>query len=121
MVKRILAIDDQVEITNIIADFLDEYYEVYPAKTTAKAFALMHEYQFDLILLDILMPGMNGIEFLSYLKKQFWYENTPVIFVSSESDFNTVAQAANLGANGYIKKPIDKDLLLKKVQTTLGD
>jgi putative two-component system response regulator len=120
-VKKILAIDDQVEITGIIADILDEHYEVYPAKTTTKAFALMHENNFDLILLDILMPGMNGIEFLSYLKKQFWYDNTPVIFVSSEADFDTVAKAANLGADGYIKKPIEKDLLLKKVRMALGE
>jgi CheY-like chemotaxis protein len=119
--KKILAIDDQSEITNIIADFLEDNYEVYPAKSTTKAFSLLHATEFDLILLDILMPGMNGIEFLDYLKRQFWYNNTPVIFVSSESDFTTVAQAASLGANGYIKKPIEKDLLLKKVHEALGE
>jgi DNA-binding response OmpR family regulator len=118
--KKILAIDDQPEITNIIADFLDDHYEVYPAKSTIKAFSLLHADQFDLILLDILMPGMNGMEFLDYLKKQFWYKKIPVIFVSSESDFETVAQAANLGANGYIKKPIEKEVLLKKVRAALG-
>jgi DNA-binding response OmpR family regulator len=121
MMKKILAIDDQSEITSIIADFLSDKYEVYPAKTTVKAFSLMHSDKFDLILLDIVMPGMNGIEFLEYLKKQFWYDNTPVIFVSSESDFNTVSQAATLGANGYIKKPIEKELLLKKVQAAIGE
>jgi putative two-component system response regulator len=120
MMRKILAIDDQPEITTIIADFLGDNYEVYPAKSTIKAFSLLHTTKFDLILLDILMPGMNGMEFLKYIKKQFWYDNTPVIFVSSESDFNTVAQAANLGANGYIKKPIEKNVLLKKVQEALG-
>jgi DNA-binding NtrC family response regulator len=119
--KKILAVDDQPEITTIIADFLDGRYEVYPAKSTTKAFSLLHANKFDLILLDILMPGMNGMEFLGYLKKQFWYENTPVIFVSSESDFNTVSKAANLGAYGYIKKPIEKDVLLKKVQEAIGE
>jgi DNA-binding response OmpR family regulator len=121
MMKKILAIDDQPEITNIIADFLDDNYEVYPAKSTIKAFSMLHANKFDLILLDILMPGMNGMEFLTYLKRQFWYDNTPVIFVSSESDFRTVSQAANLGANGYIKKPIEKNVLLKKVQEALGE
>jgi CheY-like chemotaxis protein len=118
--KKILAVDDQAEVINIIADFLKNKYEVYPAKTTAKAFALLHKIEFDLILLDILMPGMNGIEFLEYIKKQIWYENIPVIFVSSESDFKTVAQAVNLGANGYIKKPIEKELLLNKIQAVIG-
>ncbi|MDR3355701.1 MAG: response regulator [Spirochaetaceae bacterium] len=118
--KKILAIDDQAEIINIVADFLEDIYEVYPAKTTAKAFSLLHSTKFDLILLDIRLPGMNGIEFLEYMKRQIWYENTPVIFMSSESDFRTVAQAINLGANGYIKKPIEKDVLLNKIKTVIG-
>jgi putative two-component system response regulator len=118
--KKILAVDDQAEVINIITDFLEDNYDVYPAKTTAKAFALLHKTKFDLILLDILMPGMTGIEFLEYIKKQIWYEKTPVIFVSSESDFKTVAQAVHLGANGYIKKPIEKDLLLQKIQAVIG-
>ncbi|MDR2143587.1 MAG: response regulator [Treponema sp.] len=118
--KKILAVDDQAEVINIISDFLEGKYEVYPAKTTAKAFSLLHKTKFDLILLDILMPGMNGIEFLKYIKEQVWYENTPVIFVSSESDFKTVAQAVNLGADGYIKKPIEKEILLTKIQAVIG-
>jgi CheY-like chemotaxis protein len=119
--KKILAVDDQAEVINIIAAFLEGRYEVYPAKTTARAFSLLHTTKFDLILLDILMPGMNGIEFLEYIKEQIWYESTPVIFVSSEADFKTVAQAVNLGANGYIKKPIEKDILLTKIQAVIGE
>ena len=119
--KKILAIDDQTEVINIITDFLQEKYEVYPSKTTAKAFSLLRATEFDLILLDILLPGMNGIEFLEYMKKQVWYKNTPVIFVSSESDLKTVSLAVNLGANGYIKKPIEKNILLEKIQSVIGE
>jgi DNA-binding response OmpR family regulator len=119
--KKIVAVDDQAEITNIIADFLDDKYEVYPAKTTARAFSLLHTQKFDLILLDILLPGMNGIEFLEYVKRQVWYVPTPVIFISSESDFKTVAQAVNLGAEGYIKKPIEKEVLLTKIKAVIGE
>jgi DNA-binding response OmpR family regulator len=118
--KKILAVDDQAEVINIIAAFLENKYEVYPAKTTARAFSLLHTTKFDLILLDILMPGMNGIEFLEHIKKQIWYEQTPVIFVSSESDFKTVAQAVSLGADGYIKKPIEKEILLTKIRAIIG-
>ena len=115
--KKILAVDDQPEILGIIADFLEGEYEVYQAKTTAKATALLRTTNFDCILLDFLMPGMSGIEFLEYIQEQTWYEKTPVIFVSSESDFQTVLQAVKHGAIDYIKKPIEKDLLLAKVQT----
>jgi PleD family two-component response regulator len=120
-VKKILAIDDQAEVINIIADFLEEKYEVYAAKTTARAFSLLHTTKFDLILLDILLAGMNGIEFLEYAQKQIWYEKTPVIFVSSESDYRTVAQAVSLGVDGYIKKPIEKEVLLAKIKTVIGE
>jgi CheY-like chemotaxis protein len=119
--KKILAIDDQAEVINIISNFLEDKYEVFPAKTTAKAFSLLHKTEFDLILLDILMPGMSGIEFFEYIQKQIWYEKTPVIFVSSEADFQTVAQAVNLGAGGYIKKPIEKEILIKKIQAIIGE
>jgi putative two-component system response regulator len=118
--KKILAVDDQAEVLNTIVEFLKgDDYEVYPAKTTARAFSLLHQTKFDLILLDVLMPGMNGIEFFDYAKKQIWYENTPVIFVSSETDFNTIAQAVNLGATSYIKKPVEKEVLLAKIKTVL--
>jgi DNA-binding response OmpR family regulator len=119
--KKILVVDDQAEIINIIADFLEGKYEAYPAKTTTRAFSLLRQDAFDLILLDVLLPGMNGIEFLEHMKKQVWYEHTPVIFVSSESDFKTVAQAINLGAEGYIKKPIEKDILLNKIKAVIGE
>jgi DNA-binding response OmpR family regulator len=81
----------------------------------------MHTNKFDLILLDILLPGMNGIEFFEHLQKQTWYKGMPVIFVSSEADFKTVAQAINLGADGYIKKPIERKLLRQKVSSLIGE
>jgi two-component system response regulator ResD len=120
--RKILAVDDQSEVLNTIVNFLEgvEDYEIYPAKTTTRAFSLLHQIKFDLVLLDVLMPGMTGIEFYDYAKKQIWYENTPVIFVSSETDFNTVATAINLGAQNYIKKPIEKELLLEKVKAVLN-
>jgi CheY-like chemotaxis protein len=121
MMKKILVVDDQAEIINLIADLLDAKYEVYPAKSTARAFSLLHTTRFDLILLDILMPGMTGIEFLEYAQAQAWFKNTPVIFVSSESDFRTVSRAVNLGAEGYIKKPIENHLLLEKVKSVIGE
>jgi two-component system OmpR family response regulator len=120
--KKILVVDDQTEIINIITTFLEGKYEVYPAKTTTRAFSLLHLNTFDLILLDILLPGMNGMEFFEHARKQEWYrKKTPVIFVSSESDFKTVAHTINLGAKGFIKKPIDKKTLLQKIQSVIGD
>jgi DNA-binding response OmpR family regulator len=101
-------VDDQPEIINSITGIIKGRREVYPAKTTARAFSLLHSTKFDLVPLDSLMPGMNGMEFFEYIKAQDWYDGVPVIFVSSESDFKTVAHALSLGANNYIKKPLKK-------------
>jgi DNA-binding response OmpR family regulator len=117
--KKILAVDDQPEILDMITDFLEGKYEVYQAKTTARASALLSKTKFDCILLDVVMPGISGVEFFEYLHKQTWYEKTPVIFVSSESDFQTVLKTVKLGAVGYIKKPVEKDMLLKQIEAAV--
>jgi CheY-like chemotaxis protein len=119
--KKILVIDDQVEVIDIIEDFLYRKYEIYAAKTTARAISMLRTNNFDLILLDILLPGMNGIEFLEYTRAQSWYDNIPVIFMSSQSSYETVSQAAHLSPEGYIKKPIEKELLIEKIKTVIGE
>ncbi|MDR2783398.1 MAG: response regulator [Treponema sp.] len=119
--KKILVIDDQTEVIDIIEDFLYRKYEIYAAKNTARAISMLHTNNFDLILLDILLLGMNGIEFLQYMREQSWYNNPPVIFMSSESSFNIVNKAAHLSPSGYIKKPIEKKLLIEKIKTVIGE
>jgi DNA-binding response OmpR family regulator len=119
--KKILVIDDQAEVIDIIEEFLYRKYEIYAAKTTARAISMLHTNNFDLILLDILLPGINGIEFLQYMREQSWYDNPPVIFMSSESSFNIVNKAAHLSPGGYIKKPIEKELLLEKIKAVIGE
>ncbi|MDR2796871.1 MAG: response regulator [Treponema sp.] len=119
--KKILVIDDQAEVIDIIEDFLYRKYEIYAAKTTARAISMLRTNNFDLILLDILLPGMNGIEFLQYTRAQSWYDNIPVIFMSSQSSYETVKQAAHLSPEGYIKKPIEKKLLLEKIKAVIGE
>jgi DNA-binding response OmpR family regulator len=119
--KKILAVDDQPEIIDMITSFLEDKYEVYQAKTTVKASALLSKTKFDCILLDVMMPGISGIEFFEYIQKQSWYEKTPVIFVSSEADFQTVLKTSKLGAADYVKKPIEKNQLLKRIEAAITE
>ncbi|MDR0558528.1 MAG: response regulator [Treponema sp.] len=118
--KKILIVDDQVEFIHLVSCFLISKYDLYSAKTTAHAFSLLRVNDFDLILLDVLMPGMSGIEFLQHLQNEYSSNKPPVIFVSSEADANVVSQAVKLGAAGYIKKPIDAEKLVKKIQEVIG-
>ncbi|MDR1219462.1 MAG: response regulator [Treponema sp.] len=118
--KKILMVDDQAASINLVSYFLDGKYDLYSAKTIAQAFSLLRSNTFDLILLDVLMPGMSGIEFFQYIQDERQSAKTPVIFVSSESDINVVSQAIKLGAMGYIKKPIDAERLINKIQAAIG-
>ncbi|MDR2445915.1 MAG: response regulator [Treponema sp.] len=95
--KSILVVDDQAEFIHLVS------------------------YKFDLISLDILMPGINGIEFLQYTQKKSPCAVSPGIFVSSASDIDVVSQAIKLGAMGYIKKSIDAKNLIKKIQAVIGE
>mgnify|MGYP001212534808 CR=1 FL=1 len=67
--------------------------------------------KFDLILLDIIMPDINGIELLQMIKKNNHYFDVPVIMLSALDDLESIVDCINLGADDYISKPIDKENL----------
>jgi CheY-like chemotaxis protein len=118
--KKVLVVDDQTEVINIITAFLEGMYEVLPAKTTARALSLLRMHSIDIVLLDIVLPGMNGIDFFEHIQAQVWYEKIPVVFMSSEADLKTVTKVTSLGAEGFIKKPIEKNILLQKIASIEG-
>ena len=73
----------------------------------------------DLILLDIQMPGMDGIKVMELIQKHDYWRLIPVIFLTASSDKSTVMQAGKMGAIGYIKKPFVPEDLVQRVETTL--
>lgn len=121
--KKILMVDDQAESIQLVTYFLKDKYDVYSAKTVVQAFSLLRSLsmqEFDLILLDILMPRVNGIELFQYIQKEYLHAIPPVIFISSEADIEIVSHALNLGATGYIKKPFDAKTLIQKIESVIG-
>jgi CheY-like chemotaxis protein len=119
--KVILAVDDMPEILVSINAILSKEYDVRLAKHVLQASTIIHSVIPDLILMDIEMPGMSGIEFLANIRRNNLLKFTPVIFLTSNAVSDTVAQALNLGAKGYMVKPIKADQLLEKVRSILGD
>ena len=126
--KKIMIVDDeQDQIFSVITSFEQEYpeeYEIIPAESGKKCFELLKKNVLpDLILLDIMMPEMDGWEVFDKLKANQSWKNIPIIFLTARSD----ALAANAGsmiADDYIEKPIDIeelktriDNVLKKVKT----
>lgn len=73
----------------------------------------------DLILLDIQMPGMDGIKVMELIQKHDYWKQIPVIFLTASSDKNTVMKVAQMGAVGYLKKPCTPEMFMEKVNNVL--
>ena len=121
--KRIVAVDDSNVVLKTLGSVLDkEEYELHAFSTGARAleFLVQKEKKPDLIILDIEMPIMNGYDILKRIKKMTHLEFVPVIFLTSNAEKKQVMKAATGGVKDYVVKPIDKDILMRKLRSLLG-
>lgn len=115
-VKKILIADDEPDILEIIQFNLQaEGYEVSTAKNGDEAIDQAKRHQPDLIILDIMMPGKNGIEVCNILRMQPAFKETLIVFLSALSDEGTEIQGLETGADDYLTKPISPKILVSKV------
>lgn len=115
---RILLLEDDELFAETIEDFLeDEGYKIDIAKDGEKALELNFNTNYDLYLLDINVPKINGLELLKDLRDSG--DNTPTIFLTSYKDKETLSQGFLNGADDYLKKPIDLDELLLRIKSLL--
>ena len=115
-VKKILIADDEPDILEIIEFNLgNEGYEVFKAKNGDEALEEAKKHQPDLIILDIMMPGKNGIDVCSILRMQPAFKETLIIFLSALSDEGTEVRGLETGADDYLTKPISPKVLTSKV------
>jgi putative two-component system response regulator len=120
MRKKILAVDDEPTNLRMLGQILRERYELIFATSGAAAIEIATENRPDLILLDIMMPGMNGYEVCAKLKANPTTQEIPVIFVTAMGDVEDEAQGFDVGAVDYIQKPVSAPILLRRVQTHLS-
>jgi len=115
-VKKILIADDEPDILEIIQFNLQaEGYEVATAKNGDEAIEEAKKFQPDLIILDIMMPGKNGIDVCNILRMQPAFKETLIVFLSALSDEVTEVRGLETGADDYLTKPISPKVLLSKV------
>ena len=113
---KILLADDEPDILEIISyNLTSEGYEVICAKNGTEAIALAKEHLPSMIILDIMMPGKNGIEVCKLLRLQPEFKNTVIIFLSALNDEGTEIKGLETGADDYITKPISPKVLISKV------
>ena len=114
---KILIIDDEKDNTEIIKDILEDVsYSTMLARSAAEAKAVLAANDFDLILMDVWMPGQDGISLLSE-----WYSegfNTPVVMMSGHAEPSDIVRAMKLGAVDFLKKPLHDFLpILRNIMT----
>ncbi|MCJ7497441.1 MAG: response regulator [candidate division Zixibacteria bacterium] len=117
---KILVIDDEAEITEIVETFLkDAGYQVMIENSSVMGIERAKNFKPDLILLDIMMPFMDGYEVCDELKKNKETENIPVIFLTGKDAKSDEGRSFRVGGDMYIKKPFSCDRLLEIVRIVL--
>lgn len=121
MTHRILVVDDEPIISQIIARVLRHGNDVTIANSGDQALQLVDDgNEFDLILLDVVMPEMTGHDVIALLKRHPNARDTPVIFLTGRSDQHEEEKGLKLGAVDYIAKPISRPILTVRVETQLA-
>jgi DNA-binding response OmpR family regulator len=117
---KILVIDDEPEITEIIATFLTEAgYQVETENSGMTGLEKAKEFKPDLILLDIMMPFMDGYEVCEELKKISHTKKTPVVFLTAKDSRSDEGRSFRSGGDMFIKKPFSCERLLEMVKVIL--
>lgn len=115
--KKILLIDDDVLILKTIRKLLSlEGYEIFECKNAEESLALIKKKTFDLVITDIRMPGLNGIQMLEKMRGDQQNQNLPVILITGYASEDAPLEAFRLSADDYILKPFNSDQLLASVR-----
>lgn len=114
----ILLVEDEIINIEIVMSILKEYNIIY-TKSAEEALLILPKYEFDLILLDVVMPGLDGYEFCSKIKTIEDFKNIPIIFLTVKDDEKDILKGFELGAVDYVTKPFQNEVLLKRVEVHL--
>ncbi len=119
--QKILIVDDSEMNRAILADMLESEYEIIEAENGEEAIGILEERraELSLILLDIVMPRMDGFGVLEIMNKRDWIEDVPVIMISSESGAAPVKRAYEMGISDYISRPFDSTVVHRRVVNTI--
>ena len=118
---RILIVDDSDMNREILREILSADYSILEAANGEEALSMMHQFgtNISLVLLDIVMPVMDGFEVLSYMNRDHTIEDLPVIMISSEDSENYIRQAYEMGASDYVSRPFDAKVVYRRVTNNI--
>lgn len=118
--KKILVVDDKPAISRLIVQFLKNTYEVETKEDGFEAMAWLQEGNFpDLILTDLEMPNMNGMELISRVKESGYFSDIPMVVLSSKDSSSDRITCLKMGAEDYLMKPFNPEELLIRIERIL--
>lgn len=114
--QKILIADDSEMNRELLVAILEEEYDIIQANDGVQAVDCFqrHAEEISLLLLDIVMPHMDGFEVLSYMNKEHWIDSIPVVIISSENSPIYIKRGYDLGATDFIEKPFDANMVLRR-------
>ncbi|MEA2099423.1 MAG: hybrid sensor histidine kinase/response regulator [Campylobacterota bacterium] len=121
-ISKILVVDDNDDNLELIEDFLDDdgYENIICVLGAKEAYDVLDNNNIDLIILDIMMPEIDGLEACEYIKTNPEYKDIPIIIATAKADLDTLKAGFDAGANDYVRKPITNDVeLLARVRNAL--
>ena len=118
--KTILVVDDERDLLDLIEyNLKKEGYDVLKAEDGLEGIRMAKKYKPDLVLLDIMMPKMNGLEACEQIREDDEIKHTPIIFLTAKNDEKTEVRCLNLGADDFLTKPISTAKLVSRITAVL--
>jgi len=117
---HLLVVDDVADNRSILTRRLQRFgFDVSEADSGLAALELIEKGSFDLVLLDIMMPGIDGLETLRRIRKRKSASTLPIIMVTAKAESGNIVEAFELGANDYVTKPVDLAVAMARLNTQL--
>ncbi|MBE9572083.1 MAG: response regulator, partial [Proteobacteria bacterium] len=121
MAKRILIVDDDEMVLIALNELLrPEGYEVHTSSRGTEALKRLDQNGYDLLMLDVIMPEMNGFELCKKIREKENYRETPIVFLTAKSQEKDRVHGIDAGANLFLSKPISPEKLLGIISDTIG-
>ena len=119
--QKILIVDDSEMNRDLLIDILEDQYDIVEAENGAEAVAILLQQRtdFSLLLLDIMMPQMDGFEVLTCINKNHWNDTFAVIMISADDSPANIKRAYDLGAFDYISRPFDSTIVQRRILNTM--